>query len=358
MGYLRLRDYEKQIQLQNLDQITSNDPGLVDLVNSLSQEEMTSYLIQKYNTAFEFTDTPIFKYTAVYGAADRFYLDFVPYNPLTSYIVGDTAEYALNGPNDQYVCIAPTTGAFNPVKWQTLGKKYTIAFISYPYPRFNYLNVYKIGDRVWWEGKVYQALRDTIIPTHEMILQARVYRNIGPPNSLPGAPQTAFADPNSISSSTAQWGVGTPFSIAAASGLQAIGGTLPWSSLTSYSTGNIVSFSDPTYPTVQAWVAVQANINVQPGSDIINWLPIGITVGDNRSQQMVALMADIALFHLHSRIAPRNIPELRVARYAEARKWLMDAAKGNVTPINLELNQPEIGNRITFGGNIKSINSY
>ena len=90
----------------------------------------------------------------------------------------------------------------------------------------------------------------------------------------------------SLSSSLAFWGAGTPFSITS----KPSGGNLEW------------------------------------------------TAGDNRNQQIVLFLLDITLYHLHSRINPRNIPDLRKERYngndpmdrGGAIGWLKSVAHGNV----------------------------
>ena len=95
------------------------------------------------------------------------------------------------------------------------------------------------------------------------------------------------------------------------------------------------------------------------------FVPIGTSINDtnywvmadNRDAQMVMYLCDVSLFHLHSRIAPRNIPDLRVKRYEAAIMWFKMCAVGDVTP-ELPLLTPRQGNRIRFGGNIKNINSY
>lgn len=63
------------------------------------------------------------------------------------------------------------------------------------------------------------------------------------------------------------------------------------------------------------------------------------TAGDNRNQQIVMYLIDITLYHLHSRINPRNIPDLRKERYdgnnpqqnGGAVAWLKRCASGDVT---------------------------
>lgn len=79
--------------------------------------------------------------------------------------------------------------------------------------------------------------------------------------------------------------------------------------------------------------------------------------GTERDPQLLAYIIDIALFHLHSRIAPRNVPELRQTRYENALAWLKMCAFGDVTP-KLTPISPAQGNRIRYGGNTKKINQY
>jgi phage gp36-like protein len=82
-----------------------------------------------------------------------------------------------------------------------------------------------------------------------------------------------------------------------------------------------------------------------------------LKTGANRDPQLLAYVVDIALYHLHSRIAPRNVPELRKTRYDNAIAWLKMCAFGDVTP-KLTPIAPAQGNRIRYGGNIKKINQY
>lgn len=54
--------------------------------------------------------------------------------------------------------------------------------------------------------------------------------------------------------------------------------------------------------------------------------------GADRNQRIVMLMVDIVLYHIHSRIAPRNIPEIREVRYEQAIEWLRAVNKGSIMP--------------------------
>lgn len=54
--------------------------------------------------------------------------------------------------------------------------------------------------------------------------------------------------------------------------------------------------------------------------------------GANRNSYLVMIFVDIVLYHIHSRINPRQIPEIRVDRYERAIAWLKMVTKGEVTP--------------------------
>jgi hypothetical protein len=89
------------------------------------------------------------------------------------------------------------------------------------------------------------------------------------------------------------------------------------------------------------------------------------TMGDNRNQLIVMYLIDITLYHLHSRINPRNIPDLRSIRYdgnnatqnGGAIAWLKRVAGGE---LNADL--PEIlpvqSNSIQWGSNTKNTNGW
>jgi len=87
------------------------------------------------------------------------------------------------------------------------------------------------------------------------------------------------------------------------------------------------------------------------------------TKGDNRNQQILTYYIDIALYHMHSRINPRNTPELRLIRYdgngqfqkGGAIGWLKMVGRGDVNA-DLPILEPIQGSSITFGSTEKRIN--
>jgi hypothetical protein len=195
-----------------------------------------------------------------------------------------------------YICTANTTGVFDATKWTLLGKKFDLFYITLPHAEFYYKNLYNVGDEVWWKNNVYTALKPSQTLTHDTALQ---YQNS---ESLPGV--NVF--PDDTQNGLIYWGVATPYSVVA--------GTLP--------------------------------------TDTTKW-----TKGDNRSVQIVQKVFDICLFHLHSRIAPRNIPALRDNRYKMAIDWLVMAGQGQITA-DIPLLQPKRDGRIRWGGQVKRINDY
>jgi len=56
------------------------------------------------------------------------------------------------------------------------------------------------------------------------------------------------------------------------------------------------------------------------------------TTGTDRNALLVMYAVDMLLYHLHSRINPSQIPDLRMQRYENAIEWLMAVAKGTLSP--------------------------
>jgi phage gp36-like protein len=290
MSYLIAEDYKKQIQTDSLNQIIGSDTSVLSAAELAAQEEVTSYLIQKYELSKEFKNILPWSPLTTYKAGDRVYLNATAYS--------GSSAYALNAlclqNSNVYICTTAITIAesFNAAKWTLLGAQYKLFYVTLPKTLFDYTEIYYVGDQVFWNDKTYTCARAT---TATDSIQYGTYAGVPLYNLFPG-----------VAGSAVQWGSGVSYSVAA--------GTLP--------------------------------------TDDGKW-----TAGDNRSQQMVMIMIDIALYHLHSRISPRNIPDLRVKRYDEAVTWLHSAGTGKITA-NLEVKQVHTGGRIRWGGNVKMNNRY
>jgi hypothetical protein len=161
MSYLILSDYKKQIQTLNLSQITGGDDTILNQWAQTAQEKCISYLVQKYDTAAEFTDTMAWDPTRTYNPGDRVY--------------------------DQ-----------NNV----------IYYVAYPFPLFNSNLNYNTGDKVYWKGKIYTAVNSSSYPDR---IQYSYIASIPPINYFPD--YLINGQPNS------QWGAGEQYSLPAGTNL-------------------------------------------------------------------------------------------------------------------------------------------
>jgi phage gp36-like protein len=140
-----------------------------------------------------------------------------------------------------------------------------------------------------------------------------------------------------------------------------------YDALATYITGDQISFDIGTSPEVDEKIYI-ANQSVAAGETPLThpakWdlkadnntfytciadttagdLPTDVTkftAGDNREPKLKTVVVDIALYNIHSRITPRDIPEIRQIRYDGAGNkdksehaigWLEKVQKGTITP--------------------------
>lgn len=345
--YIVLQDYDRLIQLDNLSQVIASDSAKRRKAEVAAQEQVLESLVQKYDIRSELTDTNPFDIGLYYTGGSRIILDFAAYNPLVQYLAVNKACVIFDGlayivKNDS----ANPAGTFVSSDWTLLGTQYDIFYVPYPYPLFNFnTGVYKVGDRTFWRGKIYQSLQSTGISNQQTRLQNINQNDVPPGNVFPDDP---YAGP-------AFWGVGVDYSFK---------GYVPgdsnsftaWSAITTYAAGDRSSYA-AALGSINVESLTSSNLNKIPLSDITNWQQISWVLGDNRSHSLVMYVVDITLYHLHARISPRNIPELRASRYDAAKKWLEDAAHGIITP-SLPQNQPQTGSRIQWGGKTPLESTY
>lgn len=294
MAYLRLYDYYQNIQSAQIDQLTGGSNAIRLGAELTALEEVTSYLTQKYDMTAEFTDTVVWAYATSYKAKNRVYLDATAYSASSTYALNTLVLQAGN----VYICTTAISvaEAFTIGKWTLLGAQNDLFYVTLPKTEFNEKTNYAVGDQVFWKDKVYTCVIASTTYTHLQEIQFGDYDNIPPKNVFP----------DNATNGVKYWGSGTSYSVAA--------GTLP--------------------------------------TDTAKW-----TTGDNRSQKIIDCCIDIALYKMHSRIAPNNIPQLRIDNYDSAILWLKACGKGSVTAA-LTTIQPKQGRRIRYGGNIKNSNFY
>ena len=292
MSYLIFADFKKTIQSDNLMQIIGSDLNILSGIALTAQAQAVSYLTQQFQTSQEFTDTAIYDIKAIYKPGSRVYLDAIPYSTSQTYQLN---ELTLQLGQIFYCSIAiPSAQAFTASNWTLLGLQHDMYFGAYPFQKFDLYQLYAIGDNVYYNGKSYTCLIQTIMYSHESQLQSNSQQNFQ--NFFP-------TDQNK--------------------------GSQYWQLISTY--------------------------DIPAGANIKN--PALWTFGDNRSSELVMYCCDMALYHLHSRIAPRNIPDLRVKRFDEAIKWFKLASRGEVTAA-LPSIQPLQGGRIRYSTQTKQINNY
>lgn len=307
MGYMILGDYKSFIQEQYFQQLIQGDDSKRLTEEQTAIRWIISRLKQKYDVNYEFTETSVWDYNRAYGATDRVYLDADLYNSANIYVVNDLTLYQGN----VYLCGNDTTGTFTPADWKLLGAQYDLFFASYPStctlngkpnpatlanpnaPVFNYLNLYKKGDVVFWKGNTYVCNQDTLQITHEQLINYFYYSNVPYLN--------VFPDDVMNNQNNKFWSNPTVYVVTA--------GTLP---------------TDDT-----AW-----------------------TKGDNRNPIVLRCMKSLVIWALSPNISTMNIPKKWESEYNYALETLKSAANGEIT-LDLLLIQPKSGQRIRFGGNIK-----
>lgn len=300
MGYLVPADYKKTIQADNLAQVISGDPTILEDAELVAIEDARSQLVQKYIVDREFQDTPKWDVTETYQAFERVYLDATLFSAAIVYTIGQYITYQPDPAVRLWHVYKSISGsaahAFVANEWTQISTQYAIYQVKTPAPEFNYQKKYVVGDQVVWANKVYTCKVASTTMTQELAIQYFNYESVPFGNVFP----------DNVVNGPIYWGNGVAFSLA-------------------------------------------------PGADITDttkWVK-----GDNRCKQVVWAVAAITLYYIHARIAPRNVPDLRVNDYNRALDTLEAFALGKKTP-TLPMIQPRTGHRIRYGGQVKNQNSY
>lgn len=134
-----------------------------------------------------------------------------------------------------------------------------------------------------------------------------------------------------------------------------------WVKTTEYVTNDIVTDDDG-----YVYTALQASTGKEL-TETAYWSPmVGIAVNnatywataDNRYPLFVELAMDMALYNVHARINPRNIPDLRIERNREALDQLDRWASGTDTAEVMNVNTAEqTGFSIRWGASLEKQNN-
>lgn len=339
--FLRLKDYERSIQLTELAEMLRAGGDNVRLINELSTlEEVQSYLRQRYDVAEEFADTVVYSPTTTYNGLALTYLDASAWSGTPPYSVNDLVLRSGN----VYISIQAGTNQdplTQPTFWKLLGAQYAFFYVTLPYAEFNYLTFYNVGDKVTWNNKVYQAIQDSPTLDEQTKIQYLQYSSIPRQNVFPDDPDNGAAF----------WGTGVTFSLSGLLPSEVVGDYSAWSAVTTYNGTQKVSYGGVIYQ------SLATSLNITPGTDITKWVVISWTNSDNRNQKLVEVMVDVACYKINKQLAPRNVTQSRIDAYDFAIAWLDMARKGEVQT-NIPVLQPKSGRRVRFGGNIKLQNNY
>jgi len=269
MSYLITSDYQRVIQTNELNAITTNSVSIRQLVENGQQTYIRANLIQEFDIDSEFIDMNAFDPTVIYKGNQRVYLDAAAYNPASTYAL---SALTLQG-GKVYICTTPimVDEPFNSAHWTLLGNQYDMFYVSLPQPLFDSMQFYNKGDQVWWKDSVYTAIQDSLVTSQQDVLQSSQRQDVKFGNGVPGT----YSGKN-------MWGTGTPYSVSA--------GTLP---------------TNTTY-----------------------W-----TKGDNRNQMIVNTMLNMVVYELSKRIAPGNVPEVRHNAWVKANDDLKRIASGNINSL-------------------------
>lgn len=250
---LRDNDYKRLIQDDNLLQVIESNQSIKLDVEQSAQAEMISYLAQRYITSLVFANTYAYSDTTVYKGKNLIEYTEPAHNVATVYIVGNRVSFDGN----IYNCILASTGFLptNATYWTLVCADKALFYVTLPNAEYDNTTEYTVSTQVWYNNIVYT---------------------------------NTVACVGVLPTNTGFWSAGSEYTVAA--------GTKP---------------TDTTK----------------------------FTAGDNRNQQIVMYLIDITLYHLHSRINPRNVPDLRKERYdgnnpqqnGGAVAWLKRCASGDVT---------------------------
>ncbi len=123
-----------------------------------------------------------------------------------------------------------------------------------------------------------------------------------------------------------------------------------WDELIAYVIDGHVIFNEVVYK------SKTGNIDKQPDESPADW-----EIGDDRNQVVIMYLVDLIIYHLHTSINPRNIPELRGIRYDAAITWLRAVSIGELEP-NLPKLKDADGNEtnlaISFDSKLKQFNDW
>jgi hypothetical protein len=331
MSFLRRKDYYSLIDTDSIDVITDTTSSFLTDREKAAQEEVSSYIRHRYDVKKVFKDVLTYSYSTQYYINDLVEWSETAYSATSTYSLNQRCSYSGN----IYKCnTAGTTGVWNASKWDLLAVNETLYYCA-----INCIGALP-STSFTFTTNAYTTNHDTI-KGWDKLSQSTIYlKRRNKEICIYFSAADRNADTNKVGSfEYNQEGMDFPITAQVTPGQDDDNILSGFISIIGY-------ISDLT-----EWSVVASNY----------WIE-----GDNRNQMILQIMIDVVLYHIFSRIQPRNIPDLRKERYdgndpnqnSGAIGYLKRVQKGTV---DLDLpvhNDQERGQVFSFGSETKQNFSY
>jgi len=161
---LRLQDYERAIQSDNLDQIIGSNYNLLLDVEQAAQLTMIGHLKQRYQVNRIFQNLTTFSLSAAYKGTNLIEYTESTFSASTVYATGQRVVYSGN----IYSSIAGSVAhAFNAAEWTLLCADKLLYYVTLPNAEFDINTTYATNDVVWYNDYTYTCKQPItgILPT-------------------------------------------------------------------------------------------------------------------------------------------------------------------------------------------------
>lgn len=162
---LRLQDYDRAIQSDNLDQVIGSNYTLLLDVEQAAQLTMIGHLKQRYQVNRIFANLSTFSLSATYKGLNLVEYTESTFSAITIYTTGQRVVYSGN----IYSSIAGSVAhAFNVAEWTLLCVDKLLYYLTLPNPEFDITATYATGDVVWYNNYNYTCRQPItgILPTN------------------------------------------------------------------------------------------------------------------------------------------------------------------------------------------------
>lgn len=162
---LRLQDYDRAIQSDNLDQVVGSNYNLLLDVEQAAQLTMIGHLKQRYQVNRIFSNLSTFSLSATYKGTNLVEYTESAFSASTIYTIDQRVVYNSN----IYKSIAGSVAhAFNAAEWTLLCADKLLYYVTLPNPEFDITATYATNDVVWYNNYTYTCRQPIIgiLPTN------------------------------------------------------------------------------------------------------------------------------------------------------------------------------------------------